>query len=243
MKNIVAAILTGACAVFAALLGVQVLCGDTAGREALGQEPKALGWERGQSVPESAIVKPGFAEGPLKTDFVQPVAGLDEVLVGYTDKQGVCSVMGAQYFIPNYAREYRDKVDEWASGVGLKFRVDGNKLEWNSDTVFNEPKDWLRAFERGRVYYFYSWQFKELPEGYADATVELRPGWRVVGWPDRHRHQPRVRYEGLVVLTFRFDNWGACVAEREAAMQAKLSSRTFESHRLESGRKAKTLHQ
>ena len=194
MKNIVAAILTVACVVFAALIGVQ----------AFGQEPKALGWERGQSVPEGAIVKKGIAQGPSKTDYAQPVAGLHEVLVSYTDKQGVCSVAGFHNLTSNnvYGITHRSKTDEWADRVFAKFDgVAGEKSDANFDTLFDEPKYWLRALERGNAFYLYSWR-KNLPEGYSAVDVAARPSY--------------------IRLMFKFDNWDACEAEREAATQAEL---------------------
>ena len=194
MKNIGPAMLTVTCTVFAALIGVQ----------ALGQEPNALGWERGQSVPESAIVRQGNAQGPLKTDYVRPVAGLDEVVVSYTDKQGVCSVNGFHNFTSNesYGAVHRMKVDEWAGRVAAKFDgVAGEKSDMNLDTLFDEPQYWLRALERGNAFYFYSWR-KTLPEGYAAVEVSAAIGY--------------------VRLLFKFDNWDACEAEREAATQAEL---------------------
>ena len=202
MKNIVAAILTVACAVFAALIGVQ----------AFGQEPKALGWERGQGVPQSAIIKHrfGVAQGPLKTNWTHPVAGLDRVLVSYTDKQGVCSVFGYHYFpTPDsgYGSTYRFKVDEWADRVAAKFGgVAGERTDVNYDTVLDNPKDWVRALERGSAFYFYDWS-KRLPEGYEEVAV-------AAGIRDD--------YVSYVEIRFRFDNWDACLAEREAAMRAEL---------------------
>ena len=182
MKNILAAILTVACTVVAALISVQ----------AFGQEPKALGWERGQSVPESAIVEQSYAQGPFKGDYVQPVAGLDRVFVIHTAKQGVCAVTGLHNFTSKdgygYGMAHRSKVDEWADRVAAKFGgVAGEKWDVNFD---------------GSAYYFYGWNKSLLPEGYSSVQVHAKSGY--------------------VVLLFQFDNYDACEAEREAAMRAEL---------------------
>ena len=163
---------------------------------ATAEGPKALGWERGQSVPDSAI-KHGAAQGPLKMGYAQPVAGLDEVIVTYTDKQGVCAVIGIREFASNdgYKRGHRARVDEWAGRVAAKFGgVAGAKTaDANS--------------------YSYEWR-EELPEGYAVALV-------AAGGPGGRSPEPG-QPPSSVVLHFRFDNWDACVAELEAAMQAEL---------------------
>lgn len=166
--------------------------------------PKALGWERGQAVPPSAIVKQGASAGPLKYDHAAPVAGLDEVIVVYTDRSGVCSVIGIERFTSNdaYGIKHRSKVDEWAERVATKFGgVAGTNNDENYDTLFDEPEDWLTALKRGNAFYYYSWSDK-LPEGYS--TVE------VVAGADNVR------------LLFKFDNNDACEAEKEAATQAEL---------------------
>ena len=165
---------------------------------AMAQEPKALGWERGQSVPESAITKQAHSTRPLKAGWTQPLAGLHHVLVGYTNTQGVRFVVGRYDFTSNdsYGADHRMQVDEWADRVAAKFGgVAGEKLVGNSDPVFDEPKDWLRALKRGNAFYFYHW--KDLPEGYAHVVVAAAADY--------------------VALQFNFDNAG--VAELEAATQ------------------------
>ena len=167
--------------------------------------PKALGWERGQSVPESAIVKKGpFLNRTFKTDYAQPVAGLDEVLVSYTAKQGVCGVTGFHNFTSKdgYGAAHLSMADEWADRIAAKFGgVAGNKAQ-NYGTVSDEPQDLLRALNRGDAFYFYRWGRRNLPEGYSAVEVVARPSY--------------------IKLQFKFDNWSACDAEREAARQAEL---------------------
>lgn len=161
------------------------------------QGPKALGWERGQGVPESAIMH-GAAQGPLKMGYAQPVAGLDEVIVTYTEKQGVCAVIGIREFTSDdgYNKGHRARVDEWAGRVAAKFGgVAGAK-------------------KAGANSYSYEWREEELPEGYAVAIVAAGGA----GGRSPEPGQPA----SSVVLHFRFDNWDACVAELEAAMQAEL---------------------
>ena len=170
----------------------------------LAQTPKALGWERGQAVPQSAIVEQGNEEGPLKRAFVQPVAGLDEVVVVYTDKLGVCAVVGIERLTSTdgYGIAHRSKVDEWAERVATKFGgVAGTNADANHDPVFDEPEYWLTALERGNAYYIYSWE-DGLPDGYQAVEV--------------------VAQVGYVKLLFQFDSYRACEAEQEAWTQAEL---------------------
>ena len=113
--------------------------------------PKALGWERGQAVPQSAIVAQGIREGPLKAAKVDPAAGLDDMMVEYTDKLGVCSVSGFDE-LPSFDAS---EVDKWAERIATKFGgVVGTKL-FDLDTGIA-----------------YSWS-DDLPEGYLDVAVVM----------------------------------------------------------------------
>ena len=122
--------------------------------ELYAQTPKALGWERGQAVPQSAIVKQGKAEGPFKFATVEPVAGLYEVELEYTDKLGVCTVIGVERFTSGESREFQlDQLDLWAERVATKFGgVAGTKSP---------------------VADGYTWRGANLPEGYDSVGVAL----------------------------------------------------------------------
>lgn len=137
--------------------------------------------------------------------MVEPVAGLDEVVVVYTDKLGVCVVVGIERFASNdaYGIAHRSKVDEWAERVALKFDgVAGTNADANHDTLFDEPEDWLTALERGNAFYIYSWEEDKRPDGYQAVEV--------------------VAEVDYVKLLFQFDNYDACKAEQEAWTQAEL---------------------
>ena len=119
------------------------------GAFAFAQTPKVLGWERSQAVPESAIVKQGRSEGPLKQAHVQPVAGLDAVEVAYTEKLGVCAAYGYDSF------SFSLQVDRWAEHVATKFGgVAGTKIE----------------LAQGK-FVTYGWFGDDVPEGYSKVAV------------------------------------------------------------------------
>ena len=171
---------------------------------AFAQTPKALGWERGQAVPQSAIIEHATAEGPWKIAPVESVAGFDVVAVVYTDKLGVCGVGGVEWITSNnaYGTVHRRKVDDWAERVASKFDgVAGTKTDANIDTLFDKARHWLTALKRGNVVYRYSWR-DSLPEGYSYVEV--------------------VAAADHVAVSFRFDNYDACRAEKEAAQRAEL---------------------
>ena len=109
--------------------------------------PKALGWERGQAVPQSAIINQGSSEGPLRQAYVQPVAGLDTVEVAYTEKIGVCAIHGYDSF------SFSFQVDKWAEHVATKFGgVAGTKIGKGGFVV-------------------YGWFGDDVPKGYSKAIV------------------------------------------------------------------------
>ena len=110
--------------------------------------PKALGWERGQAVPQSAIVRQSDREGPLKSAKVEPAAGLDSMMIYYTDKLGVCSVNGFDE-LPSFDAS---EVDKWAERIATKFDgVAGTKL-FDLDTGI--AYDWSDSLPEGysRIY-------------------------------------------------------------------------------------------
>ena len=113
--------------------------------------PKALGWERGQAVPQSAIVRQNDREGPLKSARVEPAAGLDDMTINYTDKLGVCAVNGIDR-LPSFDAS---EVDKWAERVATKFGgIAGTKL-FDLDTGI--AYDWSDS----------------LPEGYSSVNVAM----------------------------------------------------------------------
>ena len=174
------------------------MLGAALAASAFGKTPKALGWERGQAVPESAIVKQGSINGRLKHAYVKPVAGVDEVLLSYTDKLGVCAVAGIERFTSNsaYRSKVPDTVRKWAERVVSKF----GKIDTNPDAWGDESKYWLKslvvtAATRHNPHYYYSWRKEDLPEGYWAITVSAEPDY--------------------VEVLFAFDNHRACQAEQE----------------------------
>ena len=121
---------------------------------AFAQTPKALGWERGQAVPQSAIAEQGSSEGPQKSATVwKPVAGLDKVVLEYTEKLGVCAVYGYGGFT---SIDPSLEVRQWAERVATKFGgVAGTKV----------------VDDAGSKAVVYVWNDDDLPGGYSLVMV------------------------------------------------------------------------
>ena len=150
---------------------------------AFAQTPKALGWERGQAVPASAIVEQGGTEGAIKYAFVKPVEGFDGVLVAYTDNLGVCAVSGTERFPSR--RAYRANVFD--NGRVLRARV-ASKFGQTED-VWRRLNFTSTTDAKG---FIYNWKKDELPVGY-----------RVIQARAREEHY-------LIRVIFAFDNHQAC---------------------------------
>ena len=185
---------------------------------AFAQTPKALGWERGQAVPQSAIVKQHASQGPLKSAAVEPVGGLNGTILYYTEELGVCSVVGIHAFVtPEACRQHglpagcmanaedpASQLFKWEDRVAAKFG--GLRGARVSDPF-------------GSDYGGYFWPPDNVTQGYASAAVYVVPDARrlvssIPGESGVPLHEVR--------LSFYFDNYDACEAEQEAAIQAEL---------------------
>ena len=152
---------------------------------AFAQTPTAFGWERGQAVPASAIVKQSESDGMLKEGFVRPVAGFEKMAIIYTDKLGVCAVVGLDSVPPIPAADTdtaaatwaaHDAADTWAARVATKFNgVAATDVAEEDD---GEMYRWLGL------------------EGYDTVTVAAFV----------------IQGDVKLAVTFSFDNWDACQA-------------------------------
>ena len=151
---------------------------------AFAANPQALGWERGQAVPESAIVEQGGIEGALKFAYVKPVEGFDSVLVAYTDNLGVCAVAGTERFASR--RAYRAKVFDvgkaWMERVASKFGKTVDPFKVLTLSVTPDGKG------NADSSFAFSWKEDELPQGYRAIQVIAKPDYiRVQFAFDNHR--------------------------------------------------------
>lgn len=161
--------------------------------------PKALGWERGQAVPEGALigVRPAIHDlegSPYKvgevTALLRPKA-LRQVRVWYTEKSGVCEVEGYAHLNPNDPPELQQvELDKWAERIASKFGgIAGRPAQWGNGPLYGYYWGYTSAEGTSQV-----------PDGYQSVAVtpfmniangeisavklnfDFKEGWDGEGW-------------------------------------------------------------
>lgn len=180
----------------AALLTATTVCGQTDADT----KPSALGVSEGDPVPADA--RPSDDEGGvLRVALLSGVAGLDDRAVAYTEKQGICKVVGSVNVEnprgDNFGSRHKAAVDELVARVKAKLNASPTD-EWdvNADTLFDEPKYWLSALRRGNAAYAFGWE-DDAAAPFASVMVGAE--------------------EGQAIVAFEFANFKDCVAEQDAA--------------------------
>ena len=163
-------------------------------------KPSALGVTEGDPVPDD--VRDPADEGDVLRNAVLPaLAGLDYRAVVYTEKQGVCKVNGlVEIDAPrgdSYGHRHKAAVDNLVARVEAKLNAPPTQeFDQNTDTLFNEPQDWLNALRRGNAAYAFVWR--------DDAAAPF--------------HVVLVRaMDSFAAVSFEFASFKDCIAERDAA--------------------------
>lgn len=162
-------------------------------------KPSALGVTEGDPVPDD--VRDPDDEGDVLRSAVLPaLAGLDARVVRYTEKQGVCKVIGLVYVDArgdDYGSRHKAAVDDLVARVTAKLNAPPTTThDFNTDTLFDEPRYWLTALRRGNA--FYSFFFEDEAAG-PFSIVQVNA------------------MDGAARVAFEFANFDDCIAERDAA--------------------------
>ena len=162
---------------------------------------EALGIKENEKVPEHKR-ESGFFGDDHKTVRVAdyPVkAGLDRIQVSYTDKVGVCGVLGTEY-VSNAQDDdsgvrHKKTVDDIAERVEAKLgRPATEHRDFNNDTLWKAKHHWLEALKRGTAGYNFIW-FDEDAKPFYEVYVEVESA-------------------GEVNVVFLFKNYALCQAEQ-----------------------------
>ena len=164
------------------------------------QKPSALGVSEGDPVPVE-VRRPDDEGEIMRTALLPGVAGLDRRVVAYTDSHGVCKGVGVvDVGQPNgdsYGHKHKRAADSLAARVKDKLDASPTTVhDFNVDTLFDEPSDWLEALRRGNVTYTSFW-------GEEDAAP-FQAAYVCVDY-------------GRARVHFEFANFKDCHAEQDAA--------------------------
>lgn len=167
-------------------------------------KPTALGLAEGQSPPIGGVVVANV--GGLKAVKLPPVAGMDDLLALYTDEQGICKVVGMKnvenYRGDSYGIAHKREADKLADRVTKKLGSEPTTVfDFNSDSLFDEPEDWLFALRRGNARYSFFWE---------DDSASPFYGVNIL------------TSTSYVMVSFEFKNFKQCVAAKEAAHDAEF---------------------
>lgn len=171
----------------------------TAGAETEAK-PSALGVSEGDPVPANSR-RNDDAGQVLRIGVLPGVAGLDRVLVAYTERQGACKVVGVvdvdNARADSYGTAHKQAVDDLVNRVKGKLGADPTTTrDFNVDTLFHRPQDWVDALRRDNATYSSIWE--------DDAARPFRTVY------------VHAEY-GYVQVHFEFKNFVDCHAEQEAA--------------------------
>ena len=197
--------------VIAFALSAHVFAAEDKPADATGTErvASAFGFKAGDVVPPNAVpLTSGVAEADKVLQLVKTPAkaGFDEVLVLYTDRQGVCKAAGSVNVESpgSDAYGYRHK----AAADGLAERVTGklgvaptSRFDINVDDLFSDADEWLTALRRGNAQYVFVWMDSDA-EPFGAVAVRA--------------------FFGRVSAEFEFKNYGECVAEQQEAVDAEF---------------------